>query len=102
MAESFQIKQGGVAGLREAAEVFPNLSYKKDKNGDTFVYDQKQDEFVPVKEGDYIVSIGERFEVSETEPEKAHPVEEETKEAPKKTAAKRAEAEPEKSEEDEK
>lgn len=77
MAESLKFKN-----LNEAIAVYTDLPWKRDGDGKTFIYDAKAEEYVPVTAGDYIVSIGERYEVSEEEPEKAKPVE-----APKKSKA---------------
>lgn len=80
MSKSYEFKN-----LGEATEVFPDLPWQADAGGASFVYDEKQEQYVPVSEGQYIVSIGDRYEVHDEEPAKAHPVEvEETKTAKKK------------------
>lgn len=76
MAQSLKFKN-----LDEALAVYADLPWQRDGDGKVSVYDAKAEEYVPINAGDYIVSIGERYEVSDTEPEKAKPVE-----APKKDA----------------
>lgn len=107
MAESFKIDKADKAGFAEAVAVFPALNWQVNRGTKVAkVYDAKKDEWVVVEDGNYIVSIGDRFEVAETEPEKAHPVEApevveeapvESEERPKRTR-KRAESTDEDSE----
>lgn len=80
MAESFKMTKDGKAGLEEAFEVFPDLPWKKDSSGQAHVFDEKKGEYVPVNKGDFIVHIGERYEVSDKKPanaKKAEPKDEE-------------------------
>lgn len=76
MAQSLKFKN-----LEEALAVYTDLPWQRDGDGKVSIYDAKAEEYVPISAGDYIVSIGERYEVSDTEPEKAKPAE-----APKKAA----------------
>lgn len=81
MSKSYEFKN-----LAEATEVFPDLPWQANAAGTSFVYDAKQETFVTVSKGQFIVSIGDRYEVHDEEPEKAKPVEapKETKTAKKK------------------
>ena len=72
MAESFKFGKGG---LNEATEVFPDLPWTADGDGNVTVYDEKQGVDVPVTEGQYIIKIANRYEVHDEEPEKAKPAE---------------------------
>lgn len=66
--------------LEKATETFPELPWKQSYSGKVWVFDAKEDSYVPVAKGQYIVSIGDRFEVADEEPAKAKKAE-----APKKT-----------------
>lgn len=70
MAESHKFKN-----LSEATAVFPDLNWQGNADGESFVWDEKQEKYVPVTEGQYIISIGDRFEVADEEPAKAKPAE---------------------------
>lgn len=74
MAESHKFT-GGRAGLTEAKEVFPDLPWRWNHGGTAYVFDEKKGEYVPVTEGDYIVHIGERYEVTDKKPRNAHKAE---------------------------
>lgn len=71
MAETFQVTTAGRAGLDEARAVFSDIHWRTDSTGQAHIFDEKKDEFVPVNEGDYIVHIGDRYEVSSRKPAKA-------------------------------
>lgn len=71
MAEAFEMTKDGKAGLEEAFEVYPDLPWMTDKYGQAHVFDEKKDEYVAVNKGDFIVHIGERYEVSDKKPSKA-------------------------------
>ena len=51
----------------EAAEVFPDLPWKADGDGNTWVYDEKSDDYVPVTKGQFIYKVGTRYEVRDSE-----------------------------------
>lgn len=70
MAESHKFT-GGRAGLEEAKEVFPDLPWKWNYGGTAYVFDEKKEEYVAVNEGDYIVHIGNRYEVTDKKPRDA-------------------------------
>lgn len=78
MAQSHKFKT-----LDALTAVFPEVPWRSSAGGKVWVYDAKAEEYVEVNEGDYVVSIGDRFEVSDTKPEAAK-----TATAPKKTEAK--------------
>lgn len=83
--------------LDEATAVYPNLPWRRNGDREVFVFDEKKDEYEKVSEGQYIVSIGDRFEVHDKEPAKAHTVEapsEEEDDEPKKAPSRKANAEP--------
>lgn len=69
--------------LADLASVYPEIPWQADAGGGTAIYDAKQETYVPVTKGQYVVSIGDRFEVHDEEPEKAKPAE-----APKESKAK--------------
>jgi hypothetical protein len=76
MAESLQVENVSKATLLEASKVFPGLKWRVNRGtGEGTVYDAKKDEWVTLSDGDFIVSIADRFEVHDKEPAKAHPVE---------------------------
>ena len=89
MAESLKFGKGG---LDEVREVFPDISWQRTGSGKVRILDEKKGEYVPVNEGQFIVHIGDRFEVHDKEPKAAKPAEvpapekEETTAAPKETA----------------
>ena len=70
MAESHKF-----SSLPEAEAVFPDLPWKRAGNGDTWVYNSKEDEWAPVSDGQYIVKIADRYEVHDEEPARAKPAE---------------------------
>lgn len=76
--------------LDDLTGVFPEVPWKEQGDGKTFVYDAKAEKYVEVTKGQFVVSIGDRFEVADEEPEKAKPAE--APKAEKKTAAKDAPA----------
>lgn len=85
MAESHKFKD-----LDSAVAVFPELPWKTSASGKVWVFDAKADEYAEVTKGDYIVSIGNRFEVSDSEPEKAKKAE-----APKTVESRKSDETPE-------
>lgn len=70
MSTSHKFKD--LAGL---AEVFPEVPWQADAGGGVAIYDEKAESYVPVTKGQYVVSIGDRFEVADEEPAKAKPAE---------------------------
>lgn len=76
--------------LADLATVFPEVPWQQDAGGGTAIYDAKAESYVPVTKGQYVVSIGDRFEVADEEPEKAKPAEAPKADEPK---APKAEAE---------
>lgn len=94
MAESFKVVSDGRKGLMEAVAVFPELRGRVNYGTKVVtIYDAKAGEWAVVEKGQYIVKIADRFEVSDSEPEKANPVE-----SPKKDAQRHVSA-PEKADE---
>ena len=75
MAESHKFKN-----LDDLGAVFPDVPWRADAAGNVAIFDAKADEYVPVEAGQFVVSIGDRFEVADEEPAKAKP-----SEAPKKS-----------------
>ena len=67
MAESLRFGKGG---LNEALEVYPDLPWQA-SGSVVRIYDEKKGEFVRVNEGDYIVHVGDRYEVSDKKPKEA-------------------------------
>lgn len=54
--------------LEKAIEAFgAEFPWKASAAGDTWVWDEKAEEYVPVKKGQFIYKVGERFEVRDTE-----------------------------------
>lgn len=82
-----------------AEEVFPGLPWQASAAGDTWVYDAKAEEYVPVTKGQFIYKVGDRYEVRDSEelPRSTKPATE--KDAP---AVEKAVAEKEESKKDEK
>lgn len=79
----------------ESVEVFPNLPWKGDAAGNTWVYDSKHEEYVPVTKGQFIYKVGDRYEVRDSEelPKSTKPAtEKDVKAVEKAIAAKDAEA----------
>ena len=64
MAESHKFN----GSLDDAKAVFPELPWKASAAGQTWVYDEKQEKYVDLNEGDYIVKIADRYEVSDKKP----------------------------------
>lgn len=77
--------------LDGALKVFPDLPWKASAAGDTWVWDEKRSEYVAVTEGDYIVRVGNRYEVTDEKPATA---ERATKKTAEKIEAKLEEDEP--------
>lgn len=71
MAESFKFGKGG---LDEALAVYPDLPWRA-SDVEVAIYDEKKDEYVVVNDGDFIIHIGDRYEVFDKEPAKAKPAE---------------------------
>lgn len=84
MAEAHKFGKSGLVG---AVEVFPDLKWRKTDAGRDLIWDEKVGGWVEVKDGQYVVKVGSRYEVANEEPEKAKKAE-----APK-TATKKAKAE---------
>ena len=82
MAQSHKFKD-----LDTLKEVYPDAPWRSSASGKTWIFDKKAGEYVEVTEGDYVVSIGDRYEVSDTKPESAK-----TATAPKTTEAKTEES----------
>lgn len=61
--------------LDDLATTFPDVPWKSRGDGKTFVFDAKQEKYVEVEKGQFVVSIGDRYEVADEEPEKAKPAE---------------------------
>lgn len=61
--------------LADLGTVFPDVPWQADFGGGVAIYDAKAEAYVPVQKGQYVVSIGDRFEVVDEEPEKAKPAE---------------------------
>lgn len=78
MAQSHKFKN-----LDALTAVFPEVPWRSSAGGKVWVFDAKAEEYVEVTEGDYVVKIGDRFEVTDSKPEAAK-----TATAPKKTEAK--------------
>jgi hypothetical protein len=51
----------------EATEVFPDLPWKGDAGGGTWIYDEKAGDYVPVAKGQFIYKVGDRYEVRDSE-----------------------------------
>lgn len=51
----------------EAVEVFPDLPWQGSAAGETWVYDEKDDKYVPVEKGQFIYKVGTRYEVRDSE-----------------------------------
>lgn len=60
--------------LDDLTTYFPEVPWRASENK-VWIFDQKADEYVLVTKGDYVVKIADRFEVTDTEPEKAKPAE---------------------------
>lgn len=71
--------------LNDLTAVYPEVPWQADAGGGVAIYDAKAETYVPVEKGQFVVSIGDRFEVASEEPEKAKPAEA-PKEAPKDSA----------------
>lgn len=78
MAQSHKFKD-----LESLKAVFPDAPWRSSAGGKVWIYDTKAEEYVEVTPGDYVVSIGDRYEVTDSKPESAK-----TATAPKKTEAK--------------
>lgn len=64
MAESHKFN----GSLDEAKEVFSDLPWRASASGKTWVFDEKKGEYVDLNDGDYIVKIGNRYEVTDKKP----------------------------------
>lgn len=72
--------------LAKALEVFPELTWAQDGDGNTYIDNSKTGERAPVTKGQHIVKIADRYEVQDDAPEAAKPAAADaTKEAPAKT-----------------
>lgn len=79
MAESHKF-----SNLGKALEVFPELTWAQDGDGNTYVDNSKTGERVPVKKGQYVVKIADRYEVHDEEPANAKTAEKPADPAPAK------------------
>lgn len=60
----------------KAVEVFPDIDIRTNRgSGEVSVYNSKEGVYAPVKKGQYIVSIADRYEVHDDAPEEAHKAE---------------------------
>ena len=66
MAESHKFST-----LAKALEVFPELTWAQDADGNTYVDNSKTGERVTVSKGQYIVHVADRYEVHDDEPSNA-------------------------------
>lgn len=66
MAQSHKFKN-----LAALQEVFPDAPWRGSADGSAAIFDEKAGEYVTVNEGDYVVNIGDRYEVSDSKPENA-------------------------------
>lgn len=57
--------------LAKALEVFPELTWAQDGDGNTYVDNSKTGERVPVAKGQHIVKIADRYEVHDDAPDNA-------------------------------
>jgi hypothetical protein len=51
----------------KASEVFPDLPWQASAAGESWVYDEKDDKYVPVVKGQFIYKVGDRYEVRDAE-----------------------------------
>ena len=86
--------------LDDLAAVFPEVPWQADAGGGVSIFDAKAESYVPVTKGQFVVSIGDRYEVADEEPEKAKPAE--APKAEKKAASKADEPKAPKAEAEEK
>ena len=84
MAQSHKFKD-----LDSLTAVYPDVPWRSSAGGKVWIYDTKSEEYVEVTEGDYVVSIGDRYEVSDSKPESAK-----TATAPKTTVKENGSEEP--------
>ena len=71
MAESHKFST-----VEKALEVFPDLDIRTNRgSGEVKVFNSKEGNYTKVDKGQYIVSIADRYEVHDEEPEKAKPAE---------------------------
>jgi hypothetical protein len=66
MATSHKFKD-----LEDLLAYWPDIPWRADYDHNVSIYDEKQETYVPVAAGNYVVSIGSRFEVSDSNPDKA-------------------------------
>lgn len=78
MAQSHKFKD-----LDSLVAVFPDAPWRASAGKKVWIFDAKAEEYVEVNEGDYVVSIGDRYEVTDSKPESAKAAT-----APKKSEAK--------------
>jgi hypothetical protein len=57
----------GKGGLHEAVQVYPDLPWHQDGNGNASIWDAKQETYVPVVAGQFIVKVADRYEVRDTD-----------------------------------
>ena len=80
MAQSHKFKN-----LDALVEVFPDVPWRA-SDTEVWVFNSKEEEYVEVSKGQYVVSIADRYEVHDEEPDNAKPAEaskDTPKEAPK-------------------
>lgn len=53
--------------IEEAVEVFSDLPWKASAAGDTWVYDEKAEDYVSVSKGQFIYKVGDRYEVRDSD-----------------------------------
>lgn len=80
--------------IDEAVEVFPDLPWKASAAGDTWVYDEKAEDYVPVEKGQFIYKVANRYEVRDSEelPKTAKPATDKDAKAVEKAVAAKEEA----------
>lgn len=88
----------------DAVQVFPELPWKASAAGDTWVYDEKAEDYVPVSKGQFIYKVGERYEVRDSEelPKSTKPATNKDAKAVEKAVAAKEEAKAKAEAEDEK
>lgn len=53
--------------LDEAKRVFPDLPWKANAAGSSWIFDEKAGDYVPVTKGQFIYKVGDRYEVRDSE-----------------------------------
>lgn len=87
--------------LDKAVEAFgADFPWKASAAGNTWVYDAKAEEYVPVKKGQFIYKVGDRFEVRDTEelPKTVKPATKRDEKPVEKAVSAKEEEKPEKAE----